>query len=153
MSERPVMVIRSAIPDDIPLMLQLDRSAAGASHWGVGEYQRVFHPEAPARLALIAEIGVPVGFLIARTTGSDWELENIAVSAQVRRKGVGTALLAELFRRLREAAAKSIFLEVRESNDAARCLYENYGFWAVGRRGAYYNDPPEDAVVYRFSKL
>jgi ribosomal-protein-alanine N-acetyltransferase len=42
----------------------------------------------------------------------------------------------------------AVFLEVRESNAAARRLYENLGFHENGRRKAYYAEPSEDAVLY-----
>jgi ribosomal-protein-alanine N-acetyltransferase len=42
-----------------------------------------------------------------------------------------------------------MFLEVRESNSAARALYASRGFLAVGRRRGYYRSPVEDALVLR----
>jgi ribosomal-protein-alanine N-acetyltransferase len=42
-----------------------------------------------------------------------------------------------------------VFLEVRESNAAARTLYENAGFEQTGRRRSYYTSPLEDAILYR----
>jgi ribosomal-protein-alanine N-acetyltransferase len=45
--------------------------------------------------------------------------------------------------------AESVFLEVRESNRAARFLYEKWSFVESGRRKQYYQGPQEDAIVYR----
>jgi len=47
--------------------------------------------------------------------------------------------------------AKAIFLEVRESNRAARALYEKWAFTEEGRRKSYYKDPEEDALILKFS--
>jgi ribosomal-protein-alanine N-acetyltransferase len=44
-----------------------------------------------------------------------------------------------------------VLLEVRESNQAARRLYEREGFIEVGRRAGYYHRPPEAALLFRFS--
>jgi ribosomal-protein-alanine N-acetyltransferase len=41
------------------------------------------------------------------------------------------------------------FLEVRESNAAARRLYESLGFEQVGERPAYYENPAETGIVMR----
>jgi ribosomal-protein-alanine N-acetyltransferase len=41
------------------------------------------------------------------------------------------------------------FLEVRESNLAARSLYGKFGFREVSRRPGYYQDTGEAAVVMR----
>ena len=46
---------------------------------------------------------------------------------------------------------KAIFLEVRESNRAAKALYEKWAFTEEGRRKAYYTDPEEDALILKFS--
>ncbi len=43
-----------------------------------------------------------------------------------------------------------MFLEVRESNIAARNLYKRLGFLEAGRRRDYYPAPPEDAIVMKF---
>jgi [ribosomal protein S18]-alanine N-acetyltransferase len=149
MAERPVVPIRTATRDDIASMLQLERQASGASHWPVGDYQRIFESESPLRFVLIAGNDPPTGFLVVRIVAPDWEIENLAVAAQARRFGVGRALVAELLERARGAGAASVMLEVRESNQPARALYESSGLQAVARRAAYYHDPPEDAVIYR----
>jgi len=51
----------------------------------------------------------------------------------------------------RAKGAQSIFLEVRESNQAARSLYEKWAFVESGRRIRYYQNPQEDAIAYRHS--
>jgi ribosomal-protein-alanine N-acetyltransferase len=45
----------------------------------------------------------------------------------------------------------AVYLEVRESNVAARKLYEKFGFRLDNRRRAYYRLPEEDALVYRYT--
>ncbi len=44
-------------------------------------------------------------------------------------------------------ASRKIFLEVRESNEAARSFYARMGFTEAGRRRDYYREPAEDAFV------
>jgi len=51
----------------------------------------------------------------------------------------------------RNRGAEAVFLEVRESNLAARRLYEKWAFVESGVRRRYYRDPEEDAVTYRFT--
>ncbi len=91
-----------------------------------------------------------LGFLVAQRVDYEWELQNIVVAQSARRKGLGKRLLEGL---LDQAAQTNgaVFLEVRESNTAARNLYEKAGFELSGRRKSYYVDPSEDAVVYRHS--
>jgi [ribosomal protein S18]-alanine N-acetyltransferase len=87
--------------------------------------------------------------LVARHLAPEWELENIVVAPSARRQGLGNRLLNALLAAARETHSASVFLEVRESNSAARTLYEKAGFKQTGRRKSYYTDPLEDAVLYR----
>ena len=56
------------------------------------------------------------------------ELETVVVDAPFRRQGVGSALLRACMLAAAQAGATSIRLEVRESNLAARSLYQHNGF-------------------------
>jgi ribosomal-protein-alanine acetyltransferase len=86
----------------------------------------------------------------AQTLASECEIENIVVDAKWQRRAFGRKLLDELLNRIQQAGCGDVFLEVRESNMAARRLYERGGFLEVGRRAKYYSQPQEDAVTYRF---
>lgn len=162
------MKVRLATRVDVGAMLALERASPSSAHWTENQYVELFESggEAAKRLVLIAESspstaenevssGVsPVGgFLVARRVASEWELENIVVAATLRRKGVGKQLLEELLNAARRAESDSVLLEVRESNVAARGLYEKLGFRQTGRRPGYYVNPAgvdasEDAILY-----
>ena len=72
---------------------------------------------------------------------------NIATHPDFRRRGCASALIDELEAFLKEKDVKNVYLEVRESNNSARALYEKMGYRAVGVRKKYYRFPVEDAVV------
>jgi ribosomal-protein-alanine N-acetyltransferase len=93
---------------------------------------------------------VLLGFTVVLCAGPEWEIENLAVADPFRRSGLATRLLRSVVLRARRAHVGSIVLEVRASNFAARQLYEKSGFSATGNRTAYYSDPDEDAISYRF---
>jgi ribosomal-protein-alanine acetyltransferase len=142
--------IRHATPDDLPGVLSLEQSTPAAAHWSGEQYRRIFHDATPSRTMLVAEEGgVVLGFVAARRIELEWEIENIAVAAEKQRRGLGRSLVGELSRCARLAHATSLLLEVRESNVAARGLYEKLGFVSEGRRKNYYRAPKEDAVLYR----
>lgn len=144
------MKLRPATLDDVPTLMSLEKHAVTAAHWSVEQYQAVFSPRGTPRLALVLEDGDAVqGFLIARAAGPEWELENIAIAGPARRCGLGTRLLGEFLNTAHARGATSVFLEVRESNSAARRLYEKWAFIESGRRAAYYHDPDEAAITYR----
>ena len=50
-------------------------------------------------------------------------------------------------RRYQEIGVDTIYLEVRESNEAAYQFYLKNGFEEYGRRAKYYKDPIEDAIL------
>ena len=163
------VTIRFATPYDIPAITSLDRASPTAAHWTEAQYRQAVQPNVgdPERLVLIAEaseatataakeagLGFPIlGFLVARHLAPEWELENIVVAPSVRRKGLGRRLLGALLARVQETQSEFVFLEVRESNTAARRLYESAGFRQTGRRRAYYANPAEDAILYRWSPV
>jgi ribosomal-protein-alanine N-acetyltransferase len=75
------------------------------------------------------------------------QVMNIATLPDLRRRGHASALLQDLIQNGRERKARSVTLEVRRSNEAARALYQKFGFTEQGIRQRYYSDNGEDAVV------
>ena len=81
----------------------------------------------------------PDGFLIGRVVAGEAELLTVAVLPAAQGQGKGHRLvlgfLAEALRRGADAA----FLEVAETNLAARAVYARVGFVQTGRRRGYYH--------------
>jgi ribosomal-protein-alanine N-acetyltransferase len=158
--------VRPARPSDQPRLVEIASHSVTAAQWNQAEYLKLFSigdPEAQpqseagtntqlqSRTALVVEQdGNVVGFIVGRQVEDEWEIENIAVTGTARRHGLGSRLVGELLDLARSRGGKSVFLEVRESNRAARSLYEKWGFLEVGRRKTYYQNPPEDALVLKF---
>ena len=150
---RLAYLVRKATVQDVAEMIRLERQCPETTHWTEQQYVNFFSArgESPARLALVAEKDGPAelaGFLVARHLPPEWELENIVVAPAVRRNGIGKRLMEALHAEAQQTNSDAVFLEVRESNAAARRLYENLGFHENGRRKAYYAEPSEDAVLY-----
>jgi ribosomal-protein-alanine N-acetyltransferase len=144
------LFIRLATPADLPAILPLASHSSSAGQWSAGQYQRIFTESTPRRVALVVEQGSVVqAFLVASVLDGEREIENIVVADAERRQGFGKQLLDEFLRLSQREAAKMIFLEVRESNLAARKLYEKCGFVENGRRTRYYRQPEEDAILYQ----
>jgi ribosomal-protein-alanine N-acetyltransferase len=86
------------------------------------------------------------GFVVSRRVASgEREILNVAVHPGFRRSGVATQLIRAEVSRWPGAH----FLEVRESNVAARSLYQQLGFEQVGTRPEYYENPTETGIVMR----
>jgi ribosomal-protein-alanine N-acetyltransferase len=91
--------------------------------------------------------GRVVGFCSFWRVLDELHINNLAVLPEERRAGVATKLLDHVLKEGAALGARSATLEVRRSNDAARLLYERFGFSVAGVRRAYYSKPVEDALV------
>ncbi len=88
-----------------------------------------------------------VGYLVVSRYVDAWHIMNVAVQEAQRRRGVARQLLDELFARTVDDVLRGYTLEVRVSNAGAICLYQGLGFTPRGRRGGYYTDNREDALI------
>ncbi len=70
----------------------------------------------------------------------------IASRPAERRQGIGELLLIASLELAMRHVSRTVTLEVRASNGAARSLYRKYGFQDVGVRKRYYSDG-EDAII------
>lgn len=88
------------------------------------------------------------GFALGRVILDEAELLTVAVAPEARREGIGRACLDTFHDMALARGADTAFLEVAETNHAARALYDAAGYSVAGRRRGYYaGDPPVDAIV------
>jgi ribosomal-protein-alanine N-acetyltransferase len=136
--------VRELAYADLPRVIAIERRAF-PTPWSLAMF--VLELSKPSGICLAA---VPdrrlVGYLICSRYDTVWHVMNIAVDVDRQHKGVASALLAELYARVDDEAAR-FTLEVRRSNDVAIHLYEREGFRAAGLRRRYYQDNGEDALV------
>src|SRR5437867_12644026 len=93
------------------------------------------------------DAGRIVGFCSVWRVADELHINNLAVKPEFRRMGAATALLNHALREGVRYGVQRATLEVRRSNDAARLLYERFGFAVAGIRRGYYTKPVEDALV------
>lgn len=86
-----------------------------------------------------------VGYVLASLNKDSGHILSIAVRTNLRRRGIGSRLMAAILEALRKKGAQQAMLEVRMSNLDARMFYEKLGFTEAGRVRAYYRDG-EDAL-------
>lgn len=97
--------------------------------------------------AVIADADGVYGYAQFTVISEDAEIIAVAVTPARRRQGAGRALMESALARSAERGADRCFLEVRESNGAARALYASLGFTVVRTVKSYYRRPTENAVV------
>ena len=148
MTEHATVTIEPAIRSDLAVIAELE-TAAFSDPWSTASFESVLaEPAAYMAVARSAESEV-VGYLVAWFAADEGEIANLAVREPTRRRGIGAALLDGALAEAARRGAENLYLEVRESNDAARRLYASRGFEEIGRRRRYYRRPDEDAIVLR----
>jgi ribosomal-protein-alanine N-acetyltransferase len=144
MTEHPKLQIRSLYYSDLPEVAVIERRAF-PTPWSIAMF--VLEMSKPTGVCLAATIdGALAGYTICSRYDTVWHIMNIAVEPDLRRRGIGSALLAELYTRAGDASAQ-FTLEVRRSNQAAIELYQRDGFRIAGLRRRYYQDNGEDALI------
>lgn len=102
----------------------------------------------PSCRALVARVGERVvGYLVAFHDLSSVEIANIAVRADLRRRGIGGALMGAILEEARSAGRRRAALKVRPSNAGALRFYEAFGFRKTGVSPGYYASSGEDAWI------
>jgi ribosomal-protein-alanine N-acetyltransferase len=125
--------------------------AAFSDPWSTRDFRECVASDVVFLVAAMAD-GV-AGYVIAQDAADEAEILNLAVAPAQHRGGIGRALVERALATLAGRGARRVFLEVRESNAAARALYAALGFEEVGRRPKYYRRPVEDAIVLRAAIL
>src|SRR5882762_8717684 len=111
------------------MMMALSSQTATAAQWPQEHYEQAIQaPQARRVILVLEERNTILAFLVARAVAREWELENIVVAGQARRRSLGSRVLSEFLDMARQEKAEAIFLEVRESNGAARAFYEKWAF-------------------------
>jgi ribosomal-protein-alanine N-acetyltransferase len=146
-------VFRPMKAADLDRVLEIATELDRAPQWPREVYEAMLDPvNAGRRLALVAEdveSDLVTGFAVASLASPEAELETIGVAIGFQRQGIAARLVREMGRVLGLRGVTKVQLEVRDSNLAAKRLYESLGFVEEGRRWSYYTDPIEDAVLMR----
>jgi len=136
----PPLVVRRAQPSDLPGIAAVQAVSTEAAQWDVHDYLSYD--------VIVAVCGDDLaGFAVARRLAeAEAELLNLAVHTAYRRRGIGRRLFVELT----SGHPGDLWLEVRESNAAARNFYRNLGWKEAGRRPDYYGNSGEPGIVMNF---
>lgn len=142
------VTLRPAVAEDLASIARIEEVSFG-DPWSQQSFASVLRDQRAFFTVATLEDGRVAGYVVAWFVADEGEIANLAVSPTVRRRHIGAALLDSTIRLARTHHVTSLYLEVRDSNVAARTLYASRGFVEVGRRRAYYQKPVEDALVLR----
>jgi ribosomal-protein-alanine N-acetyltransferase len=144
--------VREASIRDLPRILEIERLAF-PQPWSLDSFKRELMLPFSRIVVAIDEQAVKagtrgqlVGFLCRWLVADECHILNVAVHPELRRGGIGMALMAEAIDEAKAKNIRIVTLEVRRSNVAARSLYRRLNFTERRLRTNYYG-PGEDAIV------
>lgn len=146
--ENPPPRLERMQPGDIAEVMAVER-AAYTRGWPQTAFERELTQNGMARYIVLRD--PPGGPIVA--FGGIWlmvgeaHIVTVAVLPECQRKGYGRVVVHGLIALAAQSEMENATLEVRVSNEAARALYRDYGFYDVGKRKRYYSDNGEDAVI------
>ncbi len=91
-----------------------------------------------------------VGFMLYELHKNRLHVLNLVVRCDIRRCGVGTAMVDKLISKLTEQRRNRISLEIRETNLPGQLFFRRVGFRAISVLRNFYKETKEDAYVMQF---
>ena len=146
------VTVNSISVDQIDSIIILDRLCFGGL-WSIDSYRRELTNDNSHFLgvsidkALRPETNGIIGFGCFWAILDEAHITLLGVHPEYQRQGLGKLLLTALLDKARSIEMARATLEVRESNQGALLLYEQFGFQTVGRRKKYYQDTGEDGII------
>ena len=138
---------RATAPEELAAVADLQRRSF-ANAWGAEAIRWELDNSDVARLYTArTSTSVLVAYCACWLVFDELHINSVAVEPSARRQGLARRVLEFVFRDVVKAGARGATLEVRQSNDAARALYEGLGFRVEGVRRNYYQNPREDGLI------
>lgn len=147
--------VRRAVQADLLAVYRIEK-ASFPQPWPFAAFER--YVGTPTFLVAEVDAGADAnteiaGYVVADSVPNHGQplghVKDIAVHPDHRGAGVGSTLLERALSKLAARGAASVKLEVRETNDPARTMYEEFGF--VHRRTVprYYDNGDDAHVMVR----
>jgi ribosomal-protein-alanine N-acetyltransferase len=130
---------------DVPAVGGIERASFTTPWPETAFLDEVMKPGSLNRVARVSER--VVGYICAGRVLDEGYILTIAVHKDFRRRGIASDLVGDVVGSLKRERCRSIFLEVRSSNEEAKKMYEKFRFRLVGTRKNYYFSPVEDALI------
>ncbi len=141
--------LRAMTASDVPEVVRIETTAF-STPWSEATFRSLL--ERSGVELWVAEWGGELAaYAILWRVRDEGELANIAVRSDLRGRGIGSGLLSRMLKVAEDSGVRSLYLEVRESNELAREMYARRGFQEIGVRKGYYEGPREDARVLKKS--
>lgn len=123
-----------------------ERSYLHGSPWSLEQFRQDIVQENSHYLTFMRE-NHWLGFISYYQVLDELDISHIVIDKDSQQYGYGRQMLEEAINYWRKKEFVRVLLEVRESNQGARTLYEKLGFQCIHKRKKYYHHPQEDGWV------
>ncbi len=127
--------IRAMHPTDLDRIILIEREIF-LFPWSPGNFSDSI--DAGYLCQVMEQADTIVGYGIMMMSPDEAHILTLGISANWQKKGLGKKLLQHLIQSASNMNAKSILLDVRESNLGAAQLYQQMGFQQIATRKGYY---------------
>lgn len=128
-------VIRTMLPTDLEHVILVEREIF-LFPWSPGNFADSL--KAGYICQILEQAHSLIGYGIMMMSPEEAHILTLGIAAGWQKKGWGKKMLGHLIELARAEKAKSVFLDVRESNHSAALLYQKTGFQHVATRKGYY---------------
>ena len=135
------MSLRPATPDDLPLVLEIERESY-PEPWNEVHFTKELQTPYSRFLVLTDDEtdSVVLGYIVYWLQAEGASLLNVAVAQKWRGLGLARLLLSSMINETVREEIPRIVLEVRESNQKAIAVYGHLGFEKTHERKNFYSD-------------
>lgn len=142
------IVIRKASLEDAEELFHIEQACFGEAEATVREsFEQIVGYDHYFLYVLIFE-GELGGFFCAIQDKDEAHLADLALKPELQGKGLGSLLLDQCFKKLREKNCRRLVLTVRKNNHSALKLYRKKGFRELELISSYYGD--EDGLRLQY---
>ena len=139
------IMIRKMTMDDLDTVVEIEKECFSVP-WSKQGFMDALQKTDAYYIVAVTDDRV-VGYCGAYGVCDEADINQVAVTGNYRRSGIGERMVRQLLDGLKERGYLYTTLEVRKSNTAAIDLYEKLGFVSEGIRKNFYEKPTEDAVI------
>lgn len=144
-SQMKQIMVRDMEEQDIGAVVRIEEMSFSTPWSETSFFTEVYKRQSIAKVALSGED--IVGHICAAYVLDEGHILDLAVRPDYRGMGIASMLVKNVIEELKAMDCRFLYLEARASNDAARRLYQGFGFRVNGTRKRYYVSPAEDAVL------
>lgn len=139
-------IFRAMQVEDLPIIKKIEKACFTAP-WSMQAYLNELTGNHLAHYIVTTVNNNIVAYCGSWIVFDEAQITTIATHPGYQGKGLGEATLRYMMNLLEKKGARTLFLEVRVSNEGAQRLYRKLEFQKIGIRKKYYADNQEDAIV------